>query len=192
LALAKLVPGLGADAHAAAGALLVIDAGDAGAAGAGDAVETEELLGVDKRAEGLAGGVESGQFGGEVLLAEGDAGAGFVESGGEGFDLGAGGGEGGFLGFRADEAGEGIVFEAIGFGGFEGDFVLDGVGLAGLLNGVELVAEAGCFLAVSSDFALQAGAQGFFAKEQIGGHCGLALGGGESGFGLGDLSRQGA
>ena len=90
LALAKLVPGLRANAHAAAGALLIINAGKAGAARGGEAVEADEPLGLDQRAEGFALGVEGGQFGVELLLAEGDAGAGLVQGAGQRLQPGRG------------------------------------------------------------------------------------------------------
>jgi len=46
-ALAELVPRLGPDAHAAASALLIIYAGQAGAAGAGEVIEAGEQVGLD-------------------------------------------------------------------------------------------------------------------------------------------------
>ena len=64
LALAELVPGLRADAHAAAGALLIFGAGQAGAAGGGEAVETGEPLGLDERPQGFALGVEGVELSG--------------------------------------------------------------------------------------------------------------------------------
>ena len=60
LPFAELVPGLGADTHAAAGALLIVDAGDAGAAGETEAVEADQRLGLDQRTKGLALGGECG------------------------------------------------------------------------------------------------------------------------------------
>ena len=67
----------------------------------------------------------------ELLLAQGDAGPNLVQGGGTVFNLGAGCGQCGLLGFSALQAGELFVFQAIGFGGFKGDFVLDGGGLFG-------------------------------------------------------------
>ena len=90
LAFAELIPHLWADAHAAAGALLVIDAGETGAAGAEESIVAHKHFGLDERTEGLALSVERGQFGGMFLLAEGDAGAGLVEGNGVGFNLSAG------------------------------------------------------------------------------------------------------
>jgi hypothetical protein len=62
-------------------ALLIVDAGQAGAAGGAETVETGEPLGFDERAEGFALDVESFKLGGELLLAEADAGAGFFVRG---------------------------------------------------------------------------------------------------------------
>jgi hypothetical protein len=159
LAFAKLVPHLGADAHAAAGTLLIFREGEAGATGAGDAVKADEVFGLDERTEGVALSVESGELGGELLVAEGGAGAGFFKGGGEGFDLGTSGGERGFLRLSALQAGELFIFEAIGFRGFEGDFVLDGVGLLGGFYRVELGAETSYLLAVGGDLAIETGAE---------------------------------
>jgi hypothetical protein len=190
LALAKLIPRLRPDAHAAAGALLVVDAGDSGAAGAGEAIVADEHFGLDERAERLALSVESDQFGGMFLLAEGNAGSGIVEDDGLGFNLGAGGGERGFLGFSALEAGKFFILEAIGLRGFKGNFVLDGVGLLWSFHGVELRAEAGGLLAMGGDFAIETGAERLLAGESGRGFGGLALSGGQCGFGLGDLRRK--
>ena len=86
-ALAELVPHLGTDTHAAAGALLIVNPGEAGAAGAAEAIEADEHIGLDERAEGFALDGKLGQFAVEVGLAKGDAGAGLVEGGGERLDL---------------------------------------------------------------------------------------------------------
>ena len=99
-------------------ALLIFDAGQARAAGGAEAVEAGEPFGLDERPQGFALGVEGFKLGGELLLAEGDAGPGFLMGGGKDFNLGAGLGEGGFLGLSAFEAGELFVFEAFGFGGW--------------------------------------------------------------------------
>ncbi len=108
------------------------------------------------------------------------------------FNLAAGLGEGGFLGFSAFETGEFLVFEAVGFAGLELDFVLDGRGLLGSLYGVELGAEAGGLLAVFCNLAFEAGAEGFLAAECGGGLGSLMLGGSECGSGLGELGGQSA
>ncbi len=143
-------------------------------------------------AKSFAFGVEGGQLGVELLLAEGDAGANLVQGDGLDFNLGAGCGERGLLGFSALQAGELLVFQAIGFGGFKGDFVLDGGGLLGGFHCIELRAEAGGFLAVAGDLAFQAGAQGLLAAECVRGFGGLVLRLGQYGLGLGDFGRQGA
>ena len=176
-ALAELVPHLGADAHAAAGALLVIDAGDAGAARAGEAVIANKTVGLDERTEGFALEGEGGQFGGDLLVAKGCAGTGFVQGGSKRFHAGAGRGEAGFLSFTALQAGEFFVFKSLGFGGLKGDFVLKGSGLLWGLYGVELGAEACGLLAVGGDVAIKAGAERFLAGEPIGGVGGVAFGG---------------
>ncbi len=114
-AFAELVPHLRPDAHAAAGALLVVDAGDAGAAGAGEAVVADEPLSTDERTEGFALGIQGGEFGGELLLAGCGAHTGLFEGAGEGFHLGSGSSESGFGSFSTLQAGEFLVFQAIGF-----------------------------------------------------------------------------
>jgi len=189
-ALAQLVPGLGTHAHAAAGALLVFDAGQAGAAGAGEAVVADEPFGPDERAEGLALGVERGHFGVDLLLAKRGAGAGFVQGGGEGFHLRARGGQRGFLRLAALQAGELLVFQALGLLQGKLQLVLDGGGLRGVGDRILLDAEAGSLLAVAGDLALQAGAQRILAAEGGGSLGGVALGGGQRRFGLGDLRGQ--
>ena len=101
-------------------------------------------------------------------------------------------GEGGFLGFSAFEAGELLVLETVGLGGFKLDFVFDGRGLLGSLYGVELGAEAGSLLAMIGNVAFEAGAKRFLAAECAGGLGGLLLGGCECGLSLGELGGQGA
>ena len=189
-ALSELVPHLRSHTHAAAGALLVIDTCNAGAARAGETVVTDERLGLDERAHGLAFRVERGQFNGILPLANGGAGAGLFEGGGKRLDLGACGGEGGFLGFSSLQAQELVIFKTLGFRGREGDFVLDGRSLFRGLDGVKLDAEACRFLSMRGDFAIEAGAKGLFAAEQIGGDSGLTFGGCQRGLGLGGFSRQ--
>ena len=72
-------------------------------------------------------------------------------------------GQSSFLGFSAFEAGEFLVLEAVGLGGFKGDFVLDGAGLLRGLNGVELGTEADALFAMLGNFAFQTGAKRFLA-----------------------------
>jgi len=190
LALAELVPHLGPNAHAAAGTLLVVNAGQAGAAGAGKAVVADQRLGLDERSEGIAFNIESGQFGGELLLAECGAGAGFVQGASEGLDQGAGGAKRGFLGISALQAIELFGFQAVGLGGFKGDFVFDGLSLLGGFYGIELDAEARCLLAVGGDLAIEARAQRFLAAERGRGFGGYALGLSEGGLSLHDFGWQ--
>jgi hypothetical protein len=158
LALAQLIPHLGTDAHAAAHTLLIVYAGQTGAAGGAETVETGEPLRFDERAEGLALGVEGAKLGGKLLLAKSDAGAGSIVCGRQNFDLSARLGEGGFEGFSAFEAGKLLVFEAVAFAGLKMNLMLDGLSLGGSLHGVKLGAEPGGFLAVLRNFALKAGA----------------------------------
>lgn len=178
LAGADLVPGLGSDAHAAGGALLVFGAGHGGAAMGGEAVEAGEPVFVDGGAEGLALGAEVVLLAGDFALAGGDELAGFAESGVEKLDLAARLGEGGFVAVGALHALELFVFEALDFLFGEADFVLDGLGLGGGGDGIELGAVASGLLAVRGDIALEAGAEGFFAIQRGGG-----VGGGPLGLG---------
>ena len=87
--------------------------------------------------------VECGQFAGNLGLAKGDAFAGLVEGGGQRLDLSAGGGQRGFLGFRALQAGELLVFQALGLGLGKAKLVLDGLGLLGRGDGVLLARDSG-------------------------------------------------
>jgi len=81
-AFAQLVPHLGPDAHAAADTLLIVDAGEAGAFGAGEAIVANKPLGTDERTEGFSLGIQDGEFGGEFLLAGCGADTGFFECAG--------------------------------------------------------------------------------------------------------------
>ena len=177
-AFAELIPCLGTDAHAAAGALLVFNEGNAGAAGSAEAVEAREPFRLDQGAESFTLGCEAGLLAVYLDLAKADALAGLIEDGGEQLNLGAGSGEGSFLGFSALQAGEALVFQAFGLGLGKVELVLIGLGLIGGGNGVLLVAITGGLLTVGGDLALHAGAEGILAAE--GGDClrGLALGGG--------------
>lgn len=110
LALAKLVPDLRPDAHSAAHALLIVDAGEACSARGAEAIEAGEPFGLDERAKGFALGVEGFKLSGEFPLAESNASAGFLVSGRLDFNLAARLGEGGFLSFSALETGELLIF----------------------------------------------------------------------------------
>jgi len=190
LALAKLIPHLRPHTHAAASTLLVIHARQACATGAGETVEADEPLGVNQRAKNVALGVERGQLCGILPLANGNARTGILEGGGKRFDLRSRGGESRFLRFRALQAGELLIFKALGFRGREGDFVFDGFSLCRGLHGIKLGAEARRLLSMSGNFAIEAGAEGLFAIEQIGSDCRLTLGGFKRSFGLGSFARQ--
>jgi hypothetical protein len=165
LALAKLVPHLRADAHSTAGALLVVNAGQAGSARGGKAVKTGEPLRLDEWPHGIELSLDGIELGGEFLLAEGDAGARFFVSRCQSFYLGAGTGQSRFQRFGAFKADKFLIFEAVRFGGLKLDFVLNGLGLGWSLYRVKLNAEAGGLLAVSGDVAIQPGAERFLAAE---------------------------
>lgn len=131
-------------------------------------------------------------MGGELLLAEADAGAGFFERGRHGFDLNPSLGQSSFLSFSAFETGEFLVLEAVCFGGFKGNFVLDGGGLLRGLNGVELGTEADALLAMLGNFAFEAGAKRFLAGQNTRGFGCQLLGGCEGAVSLGEFGGQGA
>jgi hypothetical protein len=192
LAVADLVPSLGADAHAAGAALLVFRAGHGGAAVGDEAVEAAEPVFVDGGAEGLALGAEVVLLGGDFALATGDKFAGFLEGSVHELDLAAGFGERGFLLVGALQALQFFVLQALDAAFGEGDLMLDGLGLGGGGHGVELGAIACGLLAVPGDVALEAGAEGFLAAEGSGGVGGGLLGLGQSGFSLGNFGGQGA
>ena len=191
-AFAELIPCLGSDAHAATGALLIFNTGNARASGGAEAVEAREPFRLNEGAESITLGGEAGLLAVYLSLAKANMLASLVESSGEQLNLSAGSGEGGFLGFSALQAGESLVFQALGLGHGKVELVLVGRGLIGGGEGVLLVAIAGGLLTVSGDFALHAGAEGVFAAEGGGSLGGLALGGGEGGLGLRNFCRQGA
>jgi hypothetical protein len=67
-------------------------------------------------------------------LALGGAHANFLRAPASNSNLGAGGGECGFLGFSALQADELLTFEAVGFGTFKGDLMLDGAACSGVFT----------------------------------------------------------
>ena len=136
--------------------------------------------------------VQAGQFGAELLLAERHAGADFVQGRRQGFHLGAGCGQCGFLPLRAFQADELFVFQTLGLARFKPDLMLDGFSLLGSFHGVQLGAEARRLLAVAGDLALQASAQRFLAAQRIRAFGGLAFGPSQRSLGLGDFGRKGA
>src|SRR5579863_2009921 len=186
-ALAELVPRLRADAHAAARALLVFGAGDAGAAGGGEAIEAGQQIGIDETAECFELPLNHGQLIVRFLLALGDAVADLVERAGEDFDLFAGCRQRALVLFGAFEAGVLFGFEAFNLRFGKLDFVFDGLGLGGGGDGVALGAQAGGFLLVGGGLAFQAGAEGLFAVEGVGGGGNFAPRALESDVGLGDF-----
>jgi hypothetical protein len=140
----------------------------------------------------LAPGGEDGLLAFQLSLAKADTLTDLVEGGGERLNLGAGRCEGGFLGFGALHAGEGLIFQALGLGLGKVELVLVGLGLIGGGEGVLLCAVANDLLTVGSDLALQASAEGVLAAECGGGLGGHVLCGGKCGLSQGDFSRQGA
>jgi len=195
LALAELVPGLRANAHAAAGALLIFGAGDGGAAaGRGDAIETRQpvaiILKLEKHSDAISIPFKTLNFTLDLLLARVYADADAVELGGQQFHFSAGLGERGLLGLSALQALVLIVFQALGLRRGELNFVFDRSRLRRSSDGVELNPEARGFLAVRVDLALQAGAQGVFATERRRSLGRLAFDSCERGLPLGDFSRQ--
>jgi hypothetical protein len=125
-----------------------------------------------------------------LLLARGNVGANRFECFRERLDLGAGLSERGLLRFGALETGEFLILEPIGFSRSELNFMLDGRGLLGRLDGVELGAKARRFLAMGLDLAFQTRAERVFAAERGAGFAGLALCSGESGLRFGDFAGQ--
>src|SRR5581483_2960135 len=95
-----------------------------------------------------------------------------------------------FLGLGAFQAGVFVGVETLDLGFREFDFVFDGVGLGRGSHGVALGAEADRLLLVAGGFALQAGAEGFFAVEGVGGGRYIAAGSGQSGIGVRDFAGQ--
>ena len=165
LAFTKLVPHLGPDAHAAAGALQIINAGETSAAGGAESIKAHDPLGADKRSDGFALGCERGLLADDFGLPKADAFAGIVEGGGKRLDPSAGGGKRGFLGFGAFQAGKLLVFQALGLGLGKVKLVLDGIGLGGGGERVLLGAITDDLLAVGGDLAIEAAAERFFAAE---------------------------
>lgn len=166
-ALAKLIPYLRTDSHAAAHALLIVSAGKTGSTRGDETVKTGEPFGFNESTDRFALGVERFKLGVELLLAEGDAGADLLVGARESLYLCARLGERGFRGFRSFQTGELLVLKTVGLGCFKLDLVFDGRGLLGSLYGVELRAKARCFLAMLSDLSFEAGTESVFAAECV-------------------------
>jgi hypothetical protein len=191
LTLAELVPGLGADAHAAAGALHVVYTGHGGAARDHEVVEAGQPLGLDQQADGFAFCIAAKQFVRQFGPAQCDAGAGLVQHGGQSLHLGAGSGQRRLLGLRALQAGVFLGVQTLVFHFGKLDFFLHGLGLGRRGHRVQLGAVAGCLLPMAGSFALQPGAQSVFAAKGVGSRCGLAFGGLQCRLHLGGFSGQG-
>ena len=190
LAFSKLIPHLRADSHLAAAALLALGFGEASASAGVDAVETDEEFFVDEAAQGCALGVECGECGFCIGFALANTDDGFFESVGEVFNAGAGLGESGFSVVSALEAEHAFVFKALDLGLGKTDFMLDGGGLGGGGDGIELGFEAGGFLLMTQSFAIHTRSQGFFSVESVGSGGDGFMRGGEGGFSLANFFGQ--
>lgn len=162
LALAELVPHLGTNTHTAAGALLIVNAGQSGAARTAKTVEANKHFRLDERTEGFTLDVECGKFMIELSLAKCDAGPRVVESGNEQLNLSAGSDQRGFLSFRPLQAGKILGFKAFGFGFGKMEFMFQGRSLLGSGDGILLGTAARSFFAMGVDFAVKAGAKRLF------------------------------
>lgn len=163
---AKLVPRLRAHAHAASGALLIVDAGQSGAAACRNTVEAHEPLRFDGLAQDIALGLQHGLLAAEFLLAICDALAGFVERHGQLLHLRARRCQCGLLPFGALQAGIFFVLKPFDLQLGEPYLVFNGLGLRWSLHRVQLSAEVGSFLAMSVDLAIHAGAQRVLAAQR--------------------------
>ena len=166
-AIAEVLPDLGADHHLAGGAFAVDAFGEAGAAGAGDAVVRGEGGLADGGAKGLA-------VGGEGIEAELCFGGVVGAAGAFALEIGLGGGEGlagpGKLLLEELGAGHGVefgVFDAGDFGGEEGDFVIEGGGLGGSGDDVHLLAEFGGAIFEGLDVGFVGAPEFFFFGEGV-------------------------
>lgn len=190
LALTELVPRLRADAHAAAGALLVFRAGNGCAARGGEAVETGKHVRLNQLAHGFAALVERGQLRSQFLLAARNTGADGFGVGSHRFHFSTGAGQRRLLLFAALQAGDFLGFKAVGLGRGKLDLVLDGFSLRGRLYGIDLGAEAGGLLAVLFNLAFQARAQRLLARKRGGDFSRAVLSGGQSGLSLRNFAGQ--
>jgi len=191
-ALAELVPHLRTDSHAAADALLVVNARYAGAARAAEAVEASKYIGLDEGADGFALESQLGQFAVKFGLMARDPGAGVTKSNREGLDLGASGSQRGLLCFSAFEADNSFGLKPFDLGFGKVKLVFRGVGLLGGGERILLGAEPCGLFTGGGNLEIQPCAEGFFGAERRGDLGGLTLGGCQCGLGFGDLRRQGA
>ena len=134
--------------------------------------------------------VQCGQLGCQLLLASGNARANRIHACSKLLHLCASLRQGGFVRLGPFETLVFVAFHPLGFGCGELNLVLNGSGLLGGGDGVELNAEAGHLFAMVADFAIQAGAHRVFATQRRGEIGRLALGRCQRGHGLSDLRRQ--
>ena len=127
---------------------------------------------------------------GQLVLASGNARANRLHSGSELFNLCASLRKGGFVRLGPLETQVFVAFHPLGLGGSELNLVLNGSGLLGGGNGVELNAEASHLLAMVADFAIKAGTHRFFTAQRRGEIGRLALSGRQRGHCLSNLRRQ--
>jgi hypothetical protein len=187
-----LIPGLRANAHAAASALLILAAGQTCAAAGGEAVKSRKPLRLNELAQAFTFGLEYGLFARQFLLTQAHTLARLFERARKSLHLGSGRGEHSLLGFAALQAGEFVPFEPFNLSLGKFQFMLDRLSLGRSRYGVKLGANTRCFLPVAIDVALKASAQGIFPCESVGGAGRVALCGGQGCFCLGDFCRQGA
>ena len=156
LAFAELVPHLGAYAHAAANALLVVDARNPGAAAGRDAVKRVEPLGLDRLAQSFPLGVQGRTVPSLTPAETRQRARESIESGGQLLNLCTGCSQFRFLSFGPLKACEFFVFEPLGFGFGEVNFVFDCFGLGGCGDGVLLGAIPSGLLTVATDVSFEA------------------------------------
>ena len=147
--------------------MLIIDARNPGATAGSDAVESRKPLGFDRLAQSFPLRTQGGLFLGQLLLRRGNPLAGLVERPDNSSTCGAGRGQFRFLSFGSLKACEFFVFEPLGFGFGEVNFVFDRVGLSGCCHRVLLGAITGSLLTMAGDVPLEPGAQGVFATQRI-------------------------
>jgi len=109
-------------------------------------------------------GGEGGLLAGDFGLAKADAFAGLVEGAASDSTLGAGGGQRDFLGFGAFQAGELLVFQALGLASAKWSSCSTALGLGGVVR-ESCGRDNGHLLAVGADLAIEAAAERFFAAE---------------------------
>jgi hypothetical protein len=192
LTLPELIPHLGPNTHAAAGALLVVDARDSGAATGADAVEAGQPLLVNRLAQGFPLDIENRLPFGHILQRYRYEFAGFVQRQSQLFDLASRGSQDRLLRLGAFQAGEFLGFKTFNLAFSEVNFVFDRRGLRSGCHRILLGLVAGGLLAVALDVALKSRSQGIFAAECVGGRSRLALCSGQCGLSFRDFRGQSA